>query len=215
MKSYRFLGKALPSLHRSFITTVSRQTICPPPILNSSRIIARRTFPRKPLHQHRPSSTNSSKSSYNPTPHLNSPNPSLSLSQRLRKLSREYGWSAFGVYLLLTALDFPFCFATVRYLGTDRIGRYEHVVIEWVKSVIPETMVKKWREMREKMKKTTTEDNGERGAVSVGGVAGEETKVESYGVPMAGKEVGLVAGYDHGVKEAEKMNRSENASQCS
>ena len=53
----------------------------------------------------------------------------LSLSQRMRKLSREYGWSAVGVYFLLSALDFPFCFVAVRTLGTDRIGHWEHVVL--------------------------------------------------------------------------------------
>lgn len=58
----------------------------------------------------------------NPTPSLGSPNENLSLSQRMRKLSREYGWSALGVYIALSALDFPFCYLLVRYLGTDRIG---------------------------------------------------------------------------------------------
>jgi hypothetical protein len=57
----------------------------------------------------------------------------LSLSQRLKKLSREYGWSALGVYLALSALDFPFCFAAVRLLGVERIGYYEHVVVSFVK----------------------------------------------------------------------------------
>lgn len=55
-----------------------------------------------------------------------------SLSQKLRKLSREYGWSALGVYLLLSALDFPFCFAAVRLLGADRIGHYEDVILQTV-----------------------------------------------------------------------------------
>ncbi|KAL2010173.1 hypothetical protein VTN00DRAFT_5980 [Thermoascus crustaceus] len=59
-----------------------------------------------------------------------------SLSQRLRQLSREYGWSALGVYLLLSALDFPLCFAAVRLLGVDRIGHYEHVIVETVKSAV-------------------------------------------------------------------------------
>jgi len=72
---------------------------------------------------------NSSKASSTPTPHLGSPAPAPSLSQRLRKLSREYGWSALGVYLTLSALDFPFCFLAVRLLGTERIGRWEHVVL--------------------------------------------------------------------------------------
>ncbi|KAJ5787405.1 hypothetical protein N7457_002395 [Penicillium paradoxum] len=56
-----------------------------------------------------------------------------SLSARLKKLTREYGWAALGVYLGLSALDFPFCFAAVRLLGVERIGYYEHVVIGFVK----------------------------------------------------------------------------------
>ncbi|KGO73185.1 protein of unknown function DUF1279 [Penicillium italicum] len=56
-----------------------------------------------------------------------------SLSQRLKKLSREYGWVALGVYLGLSALDFPFCFAAVRLLGVERIGYYEQVVVGFVK----------------------------------------------------------------------------------
>lgn len=46
----------------------------------------------------------------------------LSLSGRLKKLGREYGWSAFGVYMALSVLDFPFCFLLVKWAGTDRIG---------------------------------------------------------------------------------------------
>ncbi|RJE22031.1 peptide alpha-N-acetyltransferase Nat2 [Aspergillus sclerotialis] len=62
-----------------------------------------------------------------------------SFSQRMRKLSREYGWSALGVYLLLSALDFPFCFAAVRLLGVDRIGHIERVIVDSIKSVLPGT----------------------------------------------------------------------------
>lgn len=46
----------------------------------------------------------------------------LSLSGRLKKLSREYGWSAVGVYFALSVLDFPFCFLLVKWVGTERIG---------------------------------------------------------------------------------------------
>jgi len=49
----------------------------------------------------------------------------LSLSARLKKLSREYGWSAVGVYFALSVLDFPFCFLLVRVVGVERIGE-EH-----------------------------------------------------------------------------------------
>lgn len=65
---------------------------------------------------------------HDPTPHLGSPEPAPSLSQRLKQLSREYGWAALGVYFGLSLLDFPFCFLAVRLLGTDRIGHYEDVV---------------------------------------------------------------------------------------
>jgi len=52
----------------------------------------------------------------------------------MKKLSREYGWAAFGVYWALTVLDFPFCFLAVRSLGTERIGHYEHVALEFFKN---------------------------------------------------------------------------------
>lgn len=58
----------------------------------------------------------------------------------MRKLSREYGWSALGVYLALSALDFPFCFLAVRTLGTDRIGHWEHVIVTHVKDLVPESV---------------------------------------------------------------------------
>lgn len=45
------------------------------------------------------------------------------LRGRMAKLSREYGWSVVGVYLLLTALDFPFCYLLVRWVGVDKIGK--------------------------------------------------------------------------------------------
>jgi hypothetical protein len=41
-----------------------------------------------------------------------------------------------GVYFALSALDFPFCFLAVRALGTERIGQWEHNVVQYVKSII-------------------------------------------------------------------------------
>lgn len=139
---------------------------------------------------------NSTKPSINPTPHLNSPEPSLSLSQRFRKLSREYGWSALGVYLALSALDFPFCFLAVRWLGTDRIGHWEHVVLEWV-----------WKVWRMVPNPFPVQEAGQ--AVEIEGVG---KKIEEYGVVQSQSDEIGIAGYDHGVKEAEQRNRSENAS---
>lgn len=112
--------------------------------------------------------------------------------------------------MLLSALDFPFCFAAVRYLGTDRVGHYEHVAVEWVKSAVPDSVREAWRTRVSGQGEGDGE--GERGAVVVAGVAGEDTKVERYAVVKGDGEVG-VAGYDHGVEEAEKRNKSENASE--
>lgn len=34
---------------------------------------------------------------------------------------------------MLSAADFPICFAAVRLLGPERIGHYEHVVVQYMK----------------------------------------------------------------------------------
>ena len=54
---------------------------------------------------------------------------SQGISARLKELSRKYGWAAFGVYMGLSALDFPFCFLAVRLVGTERIEAVERVVV--------------------------------------------------------------------------------------
>jgi len=40
------------------------------------------------------------------------------------------------VYFALSAIDFPFCFLAVQVLGPDRVGRWEHAVVDAVKSVL-------------------------------------------------------------------------------
>lgn len=54
---------------------------------------------------------------------------SLSLSQRLKKLFKDYGKSAIGVYLALSVLDFPFCFLLVRVVGTETIGELLAIIL--------------------------------------------------------------------------------------
>lgn len=49
----------------------------------------------------------------------------LSLTARLKKLTKEYGWATVGIYFGLSILDFPFCFLFVRAVGTDRIGTWK------------------------------------------------------------------------------------------
>jgi hypothetical protein len=128
---------------------------------------------------------------------------SLSLSQRLRKLSREYGWTAVGVYFALSALDFPFCFLAVKLLGTDRIGRWEHVVMSYVKGLI------KW-------------PLGQGGQDAVDGAANEVKRVGKETLSLGEEredgqrrileqEPTYIVD-DHGYQEAEKANKGENAS---
>ncbi|OTB01452.1 hypothetical protein M426DRAFT_323467 [Hypoxylon sp. CI-4A] len=82
------------------------------------------------------------------------------ITARLKKLSREYGWSALGVYLGLTVLDFPFCFLLVRSVGTDRIGEIEHYVVSNAKKLIPESVQTRWREYRKALKDAEKENLG-------------------------------------------------------
>ncbi|KAJ5542017.1 hypothetical protein N7535_004435 [Penicillium sp. DV-2018c] len=100
----------------------------------------RTSFPSHPSRANRRFNSSSSKGGAKSTSGAGSSSSkaeeTLSLSQRLKKLSREYGWSALGVYLALSALDFPFCFAAVRLLGVERIGYYEHVIVSFVKDAV-------------------------------------------------------------------------------
>lgn len=148
----------------------------------SSRLSARNAF-NKRLY--------STKPPLDPVSNLQHSQPSLSLSQRMRKLSREYGWSALGVYLLLTALDFPFCFLAVRWIGTEKIGQIEHVVLTWLWKVVPYPF-------------PSREAVAKEGAGEI--MEGQETSVRE------GDEVGPV-GDSHGLREAERSNQSENASE--
>ena len=193
--TYVYLRNTVNPLQRNLSTT-SRRTFQQKQLsLEQSPLIQllSRTTRRKPINRLPSKRLNSTKPPFNPTPNLGSPEPSLSLSQRLRKLSREYGWSALGVYLALTALDFPFCFLAVRWLGTDRIGHWEHIVTDWFWSVVPYPFPPK----------------DEPQAVEFAGVG---TRVQEYAsVDPQSTEVGI-PGDDHGVKEADARNKSENAS---
>ncbi|OAQ61971.1 peptide alpha-N-acetyltransferase [Pochonia chlamydosporia 170] len=109
----------------------------------------------------------------------------LTLSQRLKRLSKEYGWSAVGVYLTLSVLDFPFCFLLVRVVGTDTIGKIEHYVVSTVKQFIPESVRQKWHEYWRSIKSKEVETLGNDNI--------------SDGVEMAG----------WGVEEAQERNKEE------
>lgn len=166
--------------HRNFSNVVPRLRQSP-----FHQLLARNSS-RRPVRHILNKRVESTKPPLDPNPNLGSPKPSLSLSQRLRKLSREYGWSALGVYLLLTALDFPLCFLAVRWIGTERIGHLESVIVHqfWrLFDLLP---------FSSHSRSQTVE------------------AVESVVVNVDESEVG--EGYDHGVKEAEDRNKSEDAS---
>jgi N-terminal acetyltransferase 2 len=50
-----------------------------------------------------------------------------------------------GVYLALSALDFPFCFIAVRWIGTEKIGEWEHKIVEWFKRASPIQIPEKYQ----------------------------------------------------------------------
>ncbi|KAK0614267.1 hypothetical protein B0T14DRAFT_393540, partial [Immersiella caudata] len=81
------------------------------------------------------------------------------LGARLKKLSREYGWAAVGIYMTLSVLDFPFCFLLVRSVGTERIAEIEHIVVSNVKKVIPQSVQDKWHEFRQGRKEASDGDS--------------------------------------------------------
>ncbi|KAL4911728.1 hypothetical protein BDW62DRAFT_196362 [Aspergillus aurantiobrunneus] len=103
------------------------------------------------FHTNRPRFNKSSGYTYQ------SPSATPSLSQRLKTLSREYGWSALWIYLFLSALDFPFCFAAVRFLGADKIGHYEHVVVESVKGFVNKVWPGAFEESKEEEEEEAAE----------------------------------------------------------
>ncbi|KAL1893380.1 DUF1279 superfamily [Ceratocystis pirilliformis] len=107
------------------------------------------------------------------------------LGQRLKILSKQYGWVALGVYLGLSMLDFPFCFLLVRVAGPERIGHLENVVVSAVSSVIPDSVKPFYHECKAKLKQRRTNE-AEREGSEDGSNDGEvESKGASLGTQLA------------------------------
>lgn len=49
----------------------------------------------------------------------------------LKALMKEYGYSALGVYLVMSALDMPLCYAVVHTAGRENIEYYENKVKQY------------------------------------------------------------------------------------
>ncbi|KAK4144313.1 uncharacterized protein C8A04DRAFT_36774 [Dichotomopilus funicola] len=127
---------------------------------------------RRPFHTTRPRRTADTAGAGEAT----AEEGSLSLSARLKKLSREYGWSAVGVYLALSVLDFPFCFLLVRTVGTEKIAHLEEIVIRNVQKIVPDRLQAWWVEYRQALKDAKRERVGEVDEVIGHGVAEAELR---------------------------------------
>lgn len=60
-----------------------------------------------------------------PEPDADAPPPKASLRERLKFLTRRYGWWALGVYLAASAVDFSLTFLAIHLLGADHIRSLE------------------------------------------------------------------------------------------
>ncbi|KIH93137.1 peptide alpha-n-acetyltransferase [Sporothrix brasiliensis 5110] len=130
------------------------------------------------------------------------PAEKLTLSQRFKKLSREYGWTAVGVYFGLSLLDFPFCFLLVRTLGTDRIAAAEEYVVGHVKVLIPESVKERWRRYRAALKEAQRESGVAAAQDAIADAAKDVVAHDKDGQEVA-------AGDGWGVKEADRRNKHE------
>lgn len=81
------------------------------------------------------SSRRSDKRSSGPNSSGDSTGQAPTLTQRLKNLSRKYGWVAVAVYLALSVIDFPICFFMVRGMGVEQIGRLERTAVDTTKKV--------------------------------------------------------------------------------
>ncbi|KAI0540501.1 hypothetical protein GGR58DRAFT_132648 [Xylaria digitata] len=113
------------------------------------------------------------------------------LSARLRKLSREYGWAAMGVYLSLSVLDFPFCFLLVRVVGTERIGELEHWIVSHISKVIPDSVRNRWNEYRAALKEAKREQSGGEEEVEVAGWGVEQAEERNKTEASLGTQLAL------------------------
>ncbi|KAI0453443.1 hypothetical protein F5B21DRAFT_283006 [Xylaria acuta] len=176
------LGLEAQPLRRAF-ASISQPSL-EFPISRVARKINYRPRISNPINKSYRSPLRTNKRSFHKTSRLrdSKPDPSKAntqapqgLSARLRKLSREYGWAAVGVYLSLSILDFPFCFLLVRVVGTDRIGELEEWVVSRAVKVIPDSVRNRWNEYRAALKEAKQGQSG----------SGEQVEIAGWGVEEA------------------------------
>jgi len=92
-------------------------------------------------------------------------------------MSKKYGWAVVGIYLGLSALDFPFCFLAVRWFGPERIGHLEHVIVDHVWRAV-ETVIPGLKEKREKNEALAEAEGKGRDLVGLGSAPSAEELLE-------------------------------------
>lgn len=92
--------------------------------------------------------------------------PKKGLKEQLNLLIKVYGWVTVGVYLGLSAADFPFCFLFVRAVGTEAIGKVEHSISTFVKDIIPEPVKNAWHSVWSSIKKAEAKAFGDGGDIT-------------------------------------------------
>lgn len=60
----------------------------------------------------------------------------LPITQRLKILFKKYRWPALGIYFSLSLLDFGVAFVAVRAFGTEKIGRYEKIILKKIEDTV-------------------------------------------------------------------------------
>ncbi|TLS24514.1 hypothetical protein PpBr36_08350, partial [Pyricularia pennisetigena] len=117
----------------------------PRPRLPTSNL--RLATPRRTFHSSKSRRSNKEKPEASPK-EAEIPDEYLSLSQRMRKLSRVYGRATIFVYFALSIADFPFCFLLVRFVGTDRISEIERRVVSNVSQFAPANVKDLWHQWK-------------------------------------------------------------------
>lgn len=183
---------------RQQLRTQTQPTFRTRPTLSApTRIRCIHSQPKRPLSSQFTSKTQRTTRRFESTDAIDSkPDSQLSLSQRLKKLSREYGWAAFYVYLGLTALDFPFCFLAVKMIGTDTVGHWEHVIVGYVKGLLQWPI-------------SGPVQDAVNDAVDK---VDQAINVQDEGKRLLEEDNQTAAVDDHGYKEAEKANSGNDAS---
>jgi hypothetical protein len=93
------------------------------------------------------SSKSESKQEEVPEPDPDQPPEKASIRERLRFLSRRYGWWALAVYLLASLVDFSLVFAAIHMLGADHIRDLEDRFRKYIgvgKRELPDEEVAAW-----------------------------------------------------------------------